>query len=672
MTGRLGLLAWLLPVALACRKVPLHDVGASFALADASWFEEEQTLFVFYEVTAEQGLGEPSVIEITYATDDERVDWTPLTELPQVHTHLPVDCGTEALCGSASLKVLLEPREVGVRLRYHWDGDLALEAPTVFNVVRLGPASHRSLIVYGVFDETNQLVQWRGRHQFPTLRNQEAEAMGLRRTFVVRDPRFGNDLLATESNPYGYGVTCPSTFVATGLGEVQTNERAVFHPDLLPLDASDASTVCAEATVTGATRSFTTGAVARKNPEVRPAFPELRSPIRDATQLPFFLGPCDRTISAEHEAMLRQRLLLGDLPTTCTDDWDRPGFVEGLVEAFQDAVEAERPAGQDMVLVVAVSQDDVGVSEAVEEALAQVVPEERHRSSPRLAGAFVLDSTARVLSLPELSPVTLWCPATIDASDVSLSCAIAPDNPDVDLGPFTFGTLPILPSREQYLEFIGTYSEQQAGSVQSLAFRSPEFATTSEHVDLGDYGVVTFLNEESISADANDAFSYCVGDDPEFVVFRSDLLVGVGMEDCHELGLPADLCEYGLLTLDWLPEWHHVFGESAYQLGVFWEFPYLLRVEYEAFQAGTVTAFGLSVPFGVGSAQESYYGTVVWTQETFPLDELLTQCDRFCGHPTFDSAGVYHVTDSFRGSYAHTCYLPVYPKPGDSGFPLDP
>ena len=57
----------------SCSKVPIYDVQASFALADAAWFEEEETLFVFYEVTAEQGLSDRSLIEITYVTDDERV-----------------------------------------------------------------------------------------------------------------------------------------------------------------------------------------------------------------------------------------------------------------------------------------------------------------------------------------------------------------------------------------------------------------------------------------------------------------------------------------------------------------------------------------------------------------------------------------------------------------------
>jgi hypothetical protein len=49
-----GLLACTL---LSCVKVPIDDVDAGFTIANTAWFEEEQTLFVFYSVSAEQGLG---------------------------------------------------------------------------------------------------------------------------------------------------------------------------------------------------------------------------------------------------------------------------------------------------------------------------------------------------------------------------------------------------------------------------------------------------------------------------------------------------------------------------------------------------------------------------------------------------------------------------------------
>jgi hypothetical protein len=665
-----------------CPKVAISDVAAEFTLADTAWFAEEETLFVFWQISAEQGLGDPSVVEITYATDDERVSWTPVSDLAKVHTHLNVSCGTKHLCGSTSIHVPLEPREVDLRLRYHNEGELALEANTVFNVVDVGPAhSHRSLLVYGVFDETNQRVQWRGRHQFPTLRNHEAEGLGLRRDFWIRDQRYGTtDEIGAADNPYGYGEPCPDSFEASNLAEVATYERAVFNAEDLPLDASTESTVCGPSTVTDALGTFTTDAFAQKNPEVRPAFPVLKSPVHDATVLAYFLAPCDRTLSEDHEEMQRQRLLIGDLAPICTDDWESDSFVDELVVTFSDAVEAEREAGQDMVLMIGLHREEDGVADALQIALNQVVPEERHRSSPRLVGAFVFDSDIEGLSVPELEPVTLWCPASGGTGASARTCAISPDNPDFELGPFTFGSLPILPSRDLYLDFIDTYSIRQAGEMSSLAFLTPEFAATTDHIDLGEFGTITFLNNEIISAAPEDAFSYCVPELPPPVVFRTEVLGGdlfatVLARWCADGTVDEDFCSLaslGVLTLDYLPWWHGQFGESTYELGLFWDFPFLLRMEYETFTAGAVSAFGFSVPFGIGADGESYLGTYLWTDDEFSLEDELTQCKRFCDNPTFDSAGVYHVTDPFRTTYADSCYLPVYPQLGDSGFPLDP
>ncbi|MCA9547939.1 MAG: hypothetical protein KC613_26220, partial [Myxococcales bacterium] len=56
-------------LAIACAalcpgcKVGLLDVNAAFTVADATWFQEEETLFIFYEMGAEQGLNPDTVIE---------------------------------------------------------------------------------------------------------------------------------------------------------------------------------------------------------------------------------------------------------------------------------------------------------------------------------------------------------------------------------------------------------------------------------------------------------------------------------------------------------------------------------------------------------------------------------------------------------------------------------
>jgi hypothetical protein len=610
-----------------------------------------------------------------------------------VHTHLPVDCGPRKLCASASVRVRLQPRDVQVRLRYHRDGELAFDARTVYNVVGAGaPHNSRSLIVYGVFDETNRNIQWRGRHQFPTIRKQEAERLGLRRQFTVEQTGFGSNLAVPPSNAYGYGVRCPDRFQATGFGPVTTLDRAVFDDDPLPLGGSDAEVVCGQATVTDGTSAgtFTTGAIALKNPEVRQAFPELNSPVQDALVLPFFLQPCEREISADHEEMQRQRLLIGNLPPICTDDWEQPDFLPGLVDSFRDAIREARPIGRDMVLVVGLHQDQDGLSEVVEEALSRVVPQERHRTTPRVAGAFVFDSTTRGPTRRVLGSVTLWCPATLPTGTglpdlSSISCPVLPDNLGIELGPLDFGTLPILAPRDQYLDFIDTYSKAQAGEVLTQTFRTPEFAASAEHLDFGEFGVVTFLNNEHIEADPDDAFSWCAPKEPIPVVFQSELaqqssgyLEYITEEECLALGFPPELC--ALLgpaptfpfPIDALPEWHNQARESEYDLGVYWEFPFLLRMEYEAVAAGAITGFGVSVPFGVRSTTEQLSGTAVWLEDTVRIGKALLQCERFCDFPTFDSASVYHPTDPFRETYRSSCYLPAYPQLTDDGFPFDP
>src|SRR3970282_421101 len=71
----------------ACQKVPITQVNAGFLIADATWFEEEQTLFIFYKLFAEQGLGPESQLEVTWRTDEAEQPWTAVKDLTPVHTH---------------------------------------------------------------------------------------------------------------------------------------------------------------------------------------------------------------------------------------------------------------------------------------------------------------------------------------------------------------------------------------------------------------------------------------------------------------------------------------------------------------------------------------------------------------------------------------------------------
>lgn len=651
----------------ACWKQPITDVEAAFAIADAVWFAEEETLFVFYRVDAEQGLRPESQVEITWQTDDGVQDWAPLATFLPVHTHEAVSCGYKAICGSTSIHVPIAPRNVALRLRYHRDGEMFLDAPLGFYEIGPGPAHrNRSLLVYGVFEEKNGNVQWRARHQFPNLRNMEVEELGLRRWFRVTDPGYGGAVASVPGNRYGYAydIACSAANVALGWPALETTDRAIFDSHSLPFEASDAPVVCGLSTVTDATGTFDAVAIARKNPEVRPAFPALRSPIRENTSLGFLLEPCEYTISDDHRDMQRQRLLLGDAPVICTDAWDTPGFADQLAAQIQTAVNDERVEGNDMVVTVALHHDLPGAAFAgvIEDALDQVLVAESVMSSPHVSGAFLLDSYGHAIVDSDLKHLALWCPALVGGSDPEeipppeseRACPVLPDIPDFELGPFKLNVLPILTTRSQYLNFIDTYSVAQAGRMKSLKFLAPERSTLSENVAVGEFGAVTFFDDETISAEPDDAFSYCALDAiAAIVVFRSDANP-----------VPLPIAE--------LPAVHRDAPEASYQLGLFWEFPFLLRLQYEVTVAGAATAVGATVPFGISGTNRSYYGAELWRTGVFPLDTTLEQCTRFCDHPTFDSAGVYNILADFRDSYAFTCYEPRFPRPDDGGFPLDP
>lgn len=668
---------------LASCKVEIESIEPEFQIVDVSWFEAEQTLFVFYDVQALAGLNDTSTIEIRYETDSETLDWTALESMAQVHTHLPVDCGATKKCGSASLVVTDEPRNVGLRLRYHRDGTLTQAAVPNLNLIQRGRVhQERSLLIYGVFDETNERIEWRSRHLFPTIRNEQARALGLRRYFEVVETSYGDRPTSEASNPFSYGLSCPSPNGRLSTAALSTLLPATFQPSPLPIEVRDAAAVCATSTVTDATGSFTTTAHALKNPETQPAFPTLRSPTQEADPIKFLLKPCQQTISSDHLEMQLQRLQFdSNTPVICTDNHRSPDFADQVAEEFRDAVEAARTPGRDMALSIVMHHDSAEtLSPKVEAALEIVIQPELNKSTPRLTGAFVFDSLRYTVQSSLLQDRVLWCPAVfvdIDFEDfpetqeelediVDLlpdasqqSCPISPVNTELNLGNFSFTSLPILPTREIYLDFIDDYSKAQAGEMQEFTFVAPLRPTINENIDLGFGASASFINGESISADPTHAFSYCVDTLADFIVIRSELI--------------TDLVEPpSVLPLEFLPEWHTSLEESTYEIGLVWSFPYLLQLQYEAVLAGAVSAFALSVPFGIATTGSALYGSELWNAESFDLSNILTQCTRFCEHPTFDSAGVYQIREDFRRAYATQCFAPSYPTEDNEGFPDDP
>jgi hypothetical protein len=655
---------------LGCEpKVPVIDVGAAFTIADATWFEDEQTLFVFYRIDAVQGLSEFSQVELSFLTDDVNQEFTPLSSFAPVHIHEPVGCGVHTLCGSYSVRIEEVPREVQLQLRYHRDGLMTLAAPLAFQALASGPAhTNRSAIVYGVFDGDNTHVQWRLRHQFPAIRNEDAEALGLHRELTIAPPRHGTlaPVVAAElaTNPYGYGLSggCPPDFIPLNVPELQTTDRAIFDGNELPLVVSDRAHLCAQATVTDAIGTFTTSALAQKNPETEPAFAALQSPVTVNTPLRFMFETCNDIVSERHRQMQLQRLFLSESDVICIDDFASDGFVDRIARLFEDTIDAVRPDNNDMVLVIGLNRADRNGAAAarLEEALARVVGEENDKSSPRLSGAFVYDSAPYSIRFELVSRLVLWCPSEfggddLDAvNDASLrSCAVQAGQ-EIELGPIRITSLPILPTRRQYETFVDRYSENLVGTMDSLTFRAPSRTPLSTNLFLEGFGVLTFLNNEAITAEPDDAFSICPATDgfSAVVAFQTDEIP------------PQPLVNLPLVQQQ-LPQ-------SRYQLGIVWDSPFHLRLDYVSSLAGAGTVQGFTIPFGLNSPASVALGYPLWEVDSIDLRDVLLRCNRFCTHPTFDSAGVYNVQSLFSTFYANACYRPLYPRVGDGGSPLDP
>jgi hypothetical protein len=657
----------------SCEKVPFVDINAAFTISDISWFEDERTMFVFYRVDAEQGLGPDSLVEVRYRTDDVFVDWTELSQLPAVHTHLPADCGPRTKCGSWSVAVDKVPREVSLRLRYHRNGVLSLNAPVVFNAIGPGPTHVvRSLAVYGVFDESNARVQWRARHQFPTIRNEQATELGLRRQFTISDVVHGQLGPTPADNLYGYGFSpvCPGGFSALPWETRGTTDRAFFEPLSLPLTASDSDVVCAAATVTDALGTLTLAALARKNPLTKSAFPVLRSPIRDLDPVGWVLRPCNRVINDAHLAMQVQRLQLDGALTLCTDDFLSPDFALRVAGEMKTRIDRQRTPGRDMVLVLALHRDDTTgrLNRALEAVLTQVLLPERDKPTPRVIGAFIFDSASWRLTIDTLKSLVLWCPSRlVTQTDLDFvpgaserDCPLLPDQPPLNLGPFSFTQLPILPTRQQYETFVMKYSEANTGRVTALSFRGPERTAVSENIPVGEVGVITKFNTELISATETDAFSFC----PPADEARAQ---SVARAVAQSVDVPG-----AIVQIAGLPQLHQQSPSTLYALGLAWESPFIVKMDYETRLAGAATVVSVTVPFGIVSTADRFLGSEQWKRDTFPLGDVLTQCTRWCDHPTFDSAGVYQPAAPFRLAFAAQCYAPRFPVPPGGGFPSDP
>jgi hypothetical protein len=681
-------------------RVPLVLVNAGFELADAVWFEEEHTLFVFWRFGSDQGLGPTSRVEIGIETATGVRPAQPVASYTPVHRHIEVDCGVQGRCGSVSILLDEEPLAVPIQLRWHEDGELVLGQDAALTIVRAGvPWLQRSAVVYGVFDGDNARIQWRLRHQFPNLGNHDVQALGLRRAFVVRDPVIGDlddDARAGfVDNPWGYALlsACPQDAVPHPEGPLATDARAIFGTVAVDDTLVTRQVACASAEVTDARGTFTATALARRNPDVVPAFPFLRTPVQDARPLPLVLVTCNNVVSDPHLEMQRQRLLL-DAGRECVDDLDDPGREGALAARLSRRIEEARSAGDDLVLMVVLNREDAdeAVAAALDRVLHTVLQDERARTSPRAVGAVIYDSAVFFTQFPDAQPYLLWCPGlpVDDLSDVVavanqlFHCAVSFDvSLPVDLPEpldrITVATLPLLASRRQFLNFVALHGADAVGETRAITLLAPRRGADARDVTLGAFDelrpppldptdpvrpddpsglfaptdVATFFDDEVLTVLPDEALSVCAGEASAHVVTQATLAE-----------VPQPLGD--------LPDRHATDPQPRYLLGLRWDGAFYIRFDYAFVIATATEVVGLTLPFAPSFPGQVSFREELWTAATFDLRDELTKCRRFCDHPTFDSVGIYQVRAPFSPTFHNGCYRPRFPTPADGGFPDDP
>jgi hypothetical protein len=652
-----------------CSKVPLIRMYPQVQFAQGAWFKSESTLFLFYEVSGQDGFNARSRVEYRYWSDEGDSGWIPTLQNTNVHKHEAVDCGTYALCGSISQKVSKTPSQVKLRLRYHPEGetDFVFE-PSVSLIQSDLPYAGLSYLVYGVFNSLNTRVQWRGRHNFPNIRNLEAEKYGLRRYFKVEKETYGNlasDLVRGE-NHYGFGLlpSCSGTFSPWGVDGVESHgPRGVMSlATWVPTGAADGAS-CAIATTTSAVGNHVHSALAQKNPEVAPAYGTLRTPIKETDQVKVVLSPCQSSPSKKHFKMQVQRILAQETIDICLDD-ER---LEARLDAFFQQKLQERTPEKDKVFSVVFHREDSDQNsvDALVNSLKRNFQPEQSKSTPRSVGVFVYDSGALVRVPNELTSMVLWCPAkAFDDKEIpnnsQRACPVLPVS-SASLGSLSFGNLDILPGRKEYEDFIKKYGETNSGKMTKFQTLAPQNTAQTKVIpfrfqDELPLGVASFFDQEVVSVEENQYFSYCPSS-----TFQISLLYKNALT--NQIPVP----------LEALSTAHLLSPQPLYDLGIYWDYPFLLSIKFDSPLALDIGGSSAIVPFGIPNSNRRNYG-VNWLQEGFEVGDKLKLCKRFCTHPPFDSAGVYNVQTQWHNSYVRSCYQPKFPEgfPGEKSNPYDP
>lgn len=633
---------------LACQdKLELLRIYADLPLFQSYWYEAEKTLFVFYRMKMTERVKPSALVEYQV----EQGIWTDVGRAPVIQKHHHVDCGPDQKCGSFSLKADKEPTQVGLRLRYSADGELADEfrsAPRVIS--QIAGTLDRSFYVYGIFDLTNRFVQWRGRNNFPGITHDEAMFFGLERPYSV-DGHHGlsesSEISTVLPSHYGIIDPCSGTLLDpnkkfSDIGEDIWLQTAV--PEAFP-------ETCVTAHNFDASGPVDLSAVARKNPIVSPIEQDLTLRFTEAQLIPLIFATCESQ-DDDYLAFQKGRLAMPDTATTVcieSSDFNAESIRQLLLAKIKEARAAvTKSVALTIILHYTKEAQAQEIESIIAKSLALVLDDSLN---PYVAATFVYDSFGKTAVPVAPKPAVIWCPTLNTLTQTLNSCYFSPAK--LVLGPLEVRVSPLLPDYPSFLELD---ERQKSGiKVQKLRVLTPAEPSNEGKLEItaaeGE-GYWIFHPDDKLNMKGSEYYSYCQKADPT-------LSLAFHMVSSEEGSKDAEPSFLQNLSID-----HNKrLKDEVAQIGLFTPYPFYLAIDYRNTLAigpkgltGLLTIDQRKVPVN------EELGSRILAEERIPMRKVLSRCTQYCKNPSFDDTGTYLLGRPWYQEFQTKCYEPKIPS----------
>ncbi|MCX6127916.1 MAG: hypothetical protein NTX25_02485 [Proteobacteria bacterium] len=615
--------------------------AVQFSEVKAFWFEDEASFFLFYRIDHPLIQRPDSALEFSL---NQGNSWTDVKDVQNIHQHDAVDCGNVARCGSLSQKADTQVADIRLRLRFHKDSELADLAEFPVVIVKSSSPFKRSFYIYGIFDTSNTYVQWRGRHQFPGLSHEQAEAYGLRRAYRIQNVEAQIPSSEPDSvNPSLYGK--PSSCDGTKLdAPIISSDQGEDHWMINQIDSTYAQ-VCASSEVHDANGQYFAVAIGRKNPVVAAITQDLQLSYTKVTQVPLVFAVCSAIDQAYLDFQLK-RLKIESHPIDQCLDRDQLSPESLLSLLYAKIVVAKQNLGPDIALIIVLHYSDSTFSQAVTLLFGQALEAiANDKNFPRVAAFFIYDSFA-----PESLPLAkqasvIWCPMAGAEEEKLSSCTFQPAS--VVVGSLELRNSPALPD---YTSFLNLSNEQINGAkIENFSIYAPRETGETGRLIFENVGQMNYVFNpfDQLQLSASETLSFCRLNDP-FELF--------GFESLDKVNpLSAN-------TLSELPDVHRETKlDRSYSLGVRMTVPFFVSIQYSSTVAiGPKNYIAYLALRGKRTVSDAF-GAAILRSEALPFANVLSKCTQYCQHPAFDESGSYVLARPWYEEFAQRCYNPLIP-----------